>query len=74
MLFKGASERRIREFNDRMHQAWVGAQLTAYAPQKSDKFTKLDTLLHKPDAPTRTRQTPEQQLEVMRGILAGRKR
>ena len=74
LLFKGASERRIREHNDRMQLAFVTAKLTAYAPQKSDKFVKLDALLHKPEGPARPRQTPDQQIEVLRSILAGRRR
>lgn len=35
----------IREHNDRMHVAWLGAQLAAYPPAKPKDFTKLDKLL-----------------------------
>lgn len=28
--------------------AWLNAKLTAYPPEKPDKFTKLNAILHKP--------------------------
>lgn len=57
-----------------MQLAWVTAQLTAYAPAKSDKFPNLETLLHKPQQAARAPQTPEQQIEMLRSIMEGRKR
>lgn len=74
MLFSGATDRRIREHNDRMHHAWIVARLTAYAPKKSNKFVKLDELIQKPPANGKPQQNADQQIEVMRSILAARKR
>lgn len=50
------------------------AQLTAYAPPKSSKFVKLDAILHHPDKPKHSRQTPEQQMAIVRAWMANRKK
>lgn len=58
-----------------MHQAWVVARLTAYAPKKSDKFIKLEALMQKPEQKgQQQRQTAEEQIAVMQAIMKGRRR
>ena len=58
-----------------MAHAWHTARLTAYAPAKGRDFIKLDKMLVEPNhAQQRTRQSPEQQLEVMKAFMAGRRR
>lgn len=44
-VLRGANDRIVREHNDRVQAAWLGAQLTAYAPAKSHQFPKLEKLL-----------------------------
>lgn len=50
------------------------AKLTAYAPTKADKFVKLDAILHKPDMPKQSRQTPEQQMAIVQAWMASRRK
>lgn len=58
-----------------MEQAWLTARLNAYAPARSDKFTKLESLLAKPDAPSaKPQQSPEQQIAVLKSVMAARRR
>lgn len=75
MLFTAATERRVREHNDRIEQAWMTARLNAYAPAKSDKFVKLKDILDdgKAKLPPRP-QTAEQQLAIARSWMASRRR
>ena len=47
--------------------------LTAYAPQKANKFQKLETLLHS-DKSTQRRQSPEEQIAIFKGILASKRK
>jgi len=56
-----------------MSLAWHTAMLTAYAPQKANKFQKLDTLLYS-DKPTQRRQSPEEQIAIFKGILASKRK
>lgn len=58
ITFEGVRQRERRGHDERMHAAWIGAQLTAYAPTRPEKFVKLDKLLL--DRPQRPRQTWQQ--------------
>jgi len=71
---QGASQRRIREHDDRAWLAWHTANLTAYAPAKGREFIKLETLYHQPETRQQIRQTPEQQLAIARSWMASRRR
>lgn len=55
IIFEGAQMRARREHDERMHMVWMGAQLTAYAPDKADRFIRLDKILL--DRPQRPRQS-----------------
>lgn len=58
-----------------MRLAWHTARLTAYAPQKSIGFQKLDTLLiDKPVAAARRRQSGAEQKAIFQSWMAGRRK
>jgi len=62
-----------RERDEYLSLAWHTAYLTAYAPEKSSKFTKLEKLIG-PSQPTGRRMTPEQIEAVTRGWLGSRRK
>jgi len=70
----GARERFIREHNENMSLAWHVARLNAYAPQKAREFPKLESLLHSEGPKPGPVQSVEDQIAVLKGIFAGRKR
>lgn len=59
----GALSRLTRERNERIEVGWLTARLTAYAPQKSRDFQKLDKLLIGGTAAAK-RQSWQQQLAL----------
>jgi hypothetical protein len=71
---KGASERLIREHNERAWLAWHTAQLTAYAPAKGREFIKLEKLLRQSETHKQHRQSAEQQLAIAKSWMASRRR
>lgn len=44
-ILAGAERRGQREHDELMTAAWITARLSAYPPEKSDKFLKLEKLL-----------------------------
>jgi len=57
-----------------MTLAWHIARLNAYAPQKARDFTKLDSLLFSEEPARKSAQPIEEQIAVLKGIFAGRRR
>lgn len=49
IVLDGVSDRLDREHDDRLEAAWINARLSAYPPEKSSQFTKLDKLLINPE-------------------------
>lgn len=57
-----------------MSLAWHIARLNAYAPQKAREFPKLDSLMHRDGSKVAPVQSADEQIAVLKGIFAGRKR
>lgn len=72
LIIEGVTNGRKRERDELLFLAWHTAYLTAYAPEKSSAFTKLEKLLGDPPAPTGRQMTPEQIEAVVRGWLGSR--
>jgi len=72
-VLNGVAKRLKREHNDRAWAAWHTAYLTAYAPKKSKEFTKLKSLLHGSDGPSK-KHSPEHIEAIVRSWMDGRKR
>lgn len=69
-----ASQRLIREHNGRAWLAWQTAGLTAYAPAKGRDFIKLEALQATSEPTAKPKQTPEQQIAVLKSVMAARRR
>jgi len=74
LVIAGVTNARKRERDEYLFLAWHTAYLTAYAPEKSSKFIKLEKLLGEPPTPTGRHMTPEQIEAVMRSWLGSRHR
>ncbi|WMW56469.1 hypothetical protein RE411_04605 [Agrobacterium pusense] len=72
LIIEGVTNARKRERDEFLFLAWHTAYLTAYAPQKSNGFIKLEKLLGDTPAPTGRQMTPEQIEAVMRTWLGSR--
>jgi hypothetical protein len=72
LVITGVTNARKRERDEYLFLAWHTAYLTAYAPEKSSKFIKLEKLLGEPPSPTGRHMTPEQIESVVRGWLGSR--
>lgn len=72
LIIEGVINARRRERDELLFLAWHTAYLTAYAPEKSSAFTKLEKLLGDRAAPTGRQMTPEQIEAVMRCWLGSR--
>ena len=72
LIIEGVTNARKRERDEFLFLAWHTAYLTAYAPQKSNGFIKLEKLLGDTPAPTGRQMTPEQIEAVMRSWLGSR--
>lgn len=55
-----------------MGLAWHIASLGAYAHHQPNKIPKLETLLHSDKPTTRRNQTADEQIAVLRSIMANR--
>lgn len=69
LIIEGVTNARKRERDEYLFLAWHTAYLTAYAPEKSSKFTKLEKLIGGPPEPTGRRMSSEQIEAVVRGWL-----
>jgi len=74
LVIEGVTSARKRERDEYLFLAWHTAYLTAYAPEKSSKFTKLEKLIGDPPVPTGRRMSPEQIEAVTRAWLGSRHR
>lgn len=72
--FAGARERLIRDHNENMSLAWHIARLNAYAPQKAREFPQLASLLHSDRPKVAPKQSADEQIAVLKGIFAVRRR
>lgn len=55
-----------------MGLAWHTASLNAYAHHSPKKIPKLETLLHSDKPQARRNQTADEQIAVLKSIMAGR--
>jgi hypothetical protein len=65
-VLDGVAARRRAAHDERMEQAWITARLMAYAPEKPERFMKLDKLL----ANKARRRIPKQDWKSQEAILA----
>lgn len=63
LFLKAQRLRTIRDLDADARVAWLTAKLTAYAPEKGNKFVKLERLLHKEER--KDRMTWQQQAAVL---------
>lgn len=68
MIIEGVADRRARERNDRIEQAWLTARLSAYPPEKPAQFVKLDRLLT--DDRAKPRRAPKLDWKAQEALLA----
>jgi hypothetical protein len=74
LIIEGATNARKRERDNLLFQAWHTAYLSAYAPEKSSKFPRLEKLIGEPAMPTGRRMSAEQIEAVTRSWLGSRHR